>query len=114
MRGRGGAGFRGIEPVTSGSLIAVEGSKNERFAADRVGLLGIGRSGGSVPSGAGIGRLGVVDGACIFGSVAAGLLDWSLGGISPVGGASGEQELHGGLRHADDDDGDARRDQQRL
>src|SRR5947207_9403158 len=48
-------------------------------------------AGGSVPSGAGIGRLGMVDGACVFGSAAAGLLDWSLGGIWPVGGASGNR-----------------------
>ena len=90
LRGVRRTGFRGIEPVTSGSLMMVDGS-NTRFAADGVGPLGIGRRGGSVPSGAGIGRLGVVDGACIFGSVAAGLLDWSLGGISPVGGASGNR-----------------------
>ena len=49
--------------------------------------------GGNVPSGAGIGRLGVVVGAWVFGAAVAGLLDWSLGGIAPgaAGGVSGNR-----------------------
>ena len=39
---RGGAGFRGIEPVTSGSLIAVDGSKNDELLLIELVVLGIG------------------------------------------------------------------------
>src|SRR6185436_17455696 len=80
----------GTEPVTSGSLMMVDGSNSDLPPIELVCSGSVADGGGSVPSGAGIGRLGVVAGACVLGS-AAGLLDWSLGGISPEGGASGNR-----------------------
>ena len=72
---RAGAGFRPIEPVTSGSLIAVAGSKNDEPLLMELVVSGSGGLGaGNVPSGAGIGRLGLADGA-VFGAVTAGLWD---------------------------------------
>ena len=83
----GGAGLRPIEPVTSGSLISVEGSKNDlpSAALPPIELVCSGSfESGAVeaPPGVGIGRLGVVDGARP-GALIAGLWDWSFGGSVP-------------------------------
>src|SRR5690242_4037206 len=65
---RRGVGLRGIEPVMSGSLMTVVGSKSDLLielvgsvsAADGIGAGAC--AGGSAPSGVGIGRPGVVAG----------------------------------------------------
>ena len=112
----GGAGFRGIDPVTSGSLIAVEGSKNEVPLLIEL----------------------VVSGSAARGSATRAFRRrhrparhccWSLGlwrGDSRAlrlilgrrclrrGGRIRKQELHRGLRDAHDNDSDARCDQERL
>ena len=110
------AGFRGIEPVTSGSLIAVAGSKNED--PPLIELVD-GRLGGSrrrqcaFRRGHRPARRG--RGARSCGSVVAdsGTDPWAASCPTRPA-AVREQELHRGLRHADDDDGDAGGDQQRL
>ena len=112
--GRGGAGFRGIEPVTSGSLIVVEGSKNEELPPiELVGSrIGCRRRPARAfrrrhrPARRGRWR-------------AASARRWRDSWTGPWAAAPGaaavrEQEFHRGLRHADHDDGDAGRDQQRL